>query len=109
MTLQARIYRCKEDGQTVDRLMIVFYKVPIYFSSGKNSHCKGTAFPFFGVEPQSVNKILIKGALRKPTFPHGFTAVVYRMMKENKDANKLPLRFGSPPCLLLSSLLGGGI
>lgn len=84
--------------------------MPFYCSSGKNSRNKGTWFPFFGVLPQEIVPVAPRGWFIKPNHDSHIPPNIREMLSTVTDeqGGSISIRFGTLPCMLISSILKGG-
>jgi len=109
MALDMIIYRSIDGDIPTQRQIILFENnFPFYRSSGNNSSYPNTWFVFHGFLEQP-DKDMPRGYLIKPS-THWIPIKLERKILALFDNNQeLLIRFGSLPCLLISSLLGGGL
>lgn len=97
------------DGDTPTiRNFIVINGMPFYRSSGNNSGYPETWFPFFGIQEQDADKTP-RGWLIKPKSDLYIPIKLGRTLNTLFQDKTLSYRFSSLPCMLISSLLGGGL
>lgn len=115
-TLETMTYN-SDEGQ---RRIVIWQDVCFYQSTGVNSGQGGTWFPTKGIQEQPLGMIILTGALKKPYYSGGGSSGAARNFPEDinkkleeifgyRSAMDLQNRFGSLPCMLLSSQLGGGL
>lgn len=96
------------DGQT-NRLITSVHNTSFYRSSGSASNCPDTWFFFLGIV-EADNNFCRRGNYSKPcSFVHWPTDVLSRVKNAFPLANRIIQHFGSIPCMLISSWLGGGL
>ncbi|MBS0287680.1 MAG: hypothetical protein JSR17_10310 [Proteobacteria bacterium] len=90
--------------------------MPFYRSSGDSSGFAKTWFPFFGIQEKEDDPIYKKGTFLKAVETKLPREVILKIKElypsyggQASNGNQLLMRFWTIPCLLISSLLGGGL
>jgi hypothetical protein len=108
LNLPVRTHQSRESND-IKRPITTVNGIPFYWSTGLNSGHQGTPFPFGGFNLEGDDS-RGRGWMIKPANIQRFPILVLQKLQELFPGDHaIAPRFGTVPCLLISSVLGGGL